>query len=188
MGFAVIAGHALLEMVIVIALLLGLTFFLKNIIVIRVISIIGCLFLIYFGTTIVRDVVKGKIQADFLEPDKTLGTEKEKKTSFSGLKNPIIGGVVTSISNPYWWIWWASIGSAFWVNFNISKENIPGIIAFFLGHEAGDLVWYVFVSFIIFFGRGLISKKIYLIILVICGGFMILFGLYLGIFPFFKTL
>jgi threonine/homoserine/homoserine lactone efflux protein len=90
------------------------------------------------------------------------------------------------MSNPYWWIWWASIGSAFWVNFNISSGNIPGIVSFFLGHEAGDLAWYVFISFIIFFCKGFINKKIYLFVLILCGIFMILFGLYLGIFPFFK--
>lgn len=186
-GFAVIAGHALLEMIIVIALLSGLSFFLKNITVIRIVSITGCLFLIFFGTTIIRDVIKGKIHADFLHPEKNPGTEENGKKSIAGLKNPVIGGLVTSMSNPYWWIWWASIGSAFWVNFNISSNNIPGIISFFLGHEAGDLAWYVFISFVIFFGRGFINKRIYMIILIICGIFMILFGLYLGISPFFKS-
>ncbi|MBN2533229.1 MAG: LysE family transporter [Spirochaetales bacterium] len=186
MGFAVIAGHALLEMMIVIALLSGLSFFLKNIIVIRVVSVTGCLFLVYFGITIIRDAVKGKIQIDFIQPGKS--TAKENNNKHFGLKNPVIGGIVTSMSNPYWWIWWASIGSAFWVNFNISSDNIPGIIAFFFGHEAGDLIWYVFVSFIIFFGKGFINRKIYIIILVLCGIFMILFGLYLGISPFFKSI
>lgn len=185
-GFTVIAGHALLEMCIIIALLSGLTFFLKNILVIRIVSVTGCLFLIYFGTTIIRDCITGRIKIDFKgRGNDPPGNKKEKQ---SGLKNPVIGGIITSISNPYWWIWWASIGSAFWVNFNISSKNIPGIISFFLGHEAGDLIWYVFISFIIFFGRGFINRKIYTIILILCGVFMILFGLYLGISPFFKKI
>jgi threonine/homoserine/homoserine lactone efflux protein len=187
-GFAVIAGHALLEMVIVIALLSGLTFLLKNVLIIRIVSITGCLFLIFFGVSIIRDVIKGKVQIDFLHPGKKAVTGSEKKAAASVLKNPVIGGIITSMSNPYWWIWWASIGSAFWVTFNISADNIPGIISFFLGHEAGDLVWYVFISFIIFFGKGFISKKIYLSVLVLCGVFMILFGAYLGISPFFKNI
>jgi threonine/homoserine/homoserine lactone efflux protein len=185
-GFAVIAGHAILEIIIVIALLSGLSFFLKNIIVIRIVSVTGCIFLVYFGSTIIRDVVKGKIDTAFLHPGKEPDQAQKKKGS--ALKNPVIGGIVTSMSNPYWWIWWASIGSAFWVTFNISTDNIPGIISFFLGHEAGDLAWYAFVSFIIFFGKGFINKKIYCIILILCGAFMIVFGLYLGISPFFIKL
>ncbi|MBN2440502.1 MAG: LysE family transporter, partial [Spirochaetales bacterium] len=151
------------------------------------VSIIGCIFLIFFGSSIIKDILKGRIETDFLHQGKASDPDEEKKTAFPGLKNPVVGGIVTSMSNPYWWIWWASIGSAFWVNFNISTDNVPGIVAFFLGHEAGDLAWYVFISFIIFFGRGFINKKVYLVVLFLCGLFMILFGLYLGFIPFFAS-
>ena len=205
-GFAVIAGHAIVEAIIIVALLSGLSIFLKNILVIRGISIIGCGFLIFFGVSIIRNIIKGRINVDFLSPSgkrERVGEQQDisveqsgkpeedtkkpgvHRTPLTGLNNPVIGGLITSMSNPYWWIWWASIGSAFWVNFNISGDNVPGIIAFFLGHEAGDLVWYVFISFIVFFGKGFVNKKVYGIILGICGVFMILFGVYLGIAPFF---
>jgi threonine/homoserine/homoserine lactone efflux protein len=72
------------------------------------------------------------------------------------------------------------------VQFEISFREWPKLIAFFLGHEAGDLIWYLIVSFLAFFGLRRLNKKAYYGILAFCGLFMILFGIYLGISPFLK--
>ncbi len=96
------------------------------------------------------------------------------------LKNPVIGGMLVSMANPYWWIWWATIGLAFMLQFKISSSNISGLIAFFAGHEAGDLAWYLLVSVMAFFGLRYLSRRVYASILVACGIFMIGFGAYLG--------
>jgi hypothetical protein len=101
-----------------------------------------------------------------------------------GLDNPIIGGIVVSMSNPYLWVWWATIGFAFMIQFNVSFKEWSRLLAFFVGHEAGDLAWYLFVSILSFFGLRYFNKKVYCGILVCCGIFMILFGLYMGISPF----
>jgi len=70
--------------------------------------------------------------------------------------------------------------------FDISFRQWPNLIAFFLGHEAGDLIWYIIVSTLAFLGLRHLNKKVYYGILIICGIFMILFGIYMGISPFFK--
>jgi len=62
--------------------------------------------------------------------------------------------------------------------------GICKLIAFFLGHEAGDLTWYLIVSTFAFFGLRRLNKKAYYGILVCCAIFMIVFGIYLGISPF----
>jgi hypothetical protein len=45
-----------------------------------------------------------------------------------GLDNPIIGGIVVSMSNPYLWVWWATIGFAFMVpvcfNFVLFRPSV----------------------------------------------------------------
>jgi threonine/homoserine/homoserine lactone efflux protein len=152
MGLWIIIGHAILEMGIIILLLLGFSFILNNIIVIRIIGIVAL-------------PLSGK-----------------------GLENPVIGGIMVSMSNPYWWIWWATIGLAFMIQFEISFREWPNLIAFFLGHEAGDLIWYLIVSTFAFFGLRRLNKKAYYGILVFCAIFMIVFGIYLGISPFFHDL
>ncbi len=184
MGLWIIIGHAILEMGIIIFLLLGFSFVLKNILVVRIIGVTGGLILICFGLSIIRDVYAGNISTDFLN-----SSEEHKESALHesrGLENPVIGGFVVSMSNPYWWVWWATIGFAFMIQFDVSFKEWHKLIAFFLGHEAGDLIWYLIVSTLSFFGLRKLNKRAYYGILVFCGIFMILFGIYLGISPFFQ--
>jgi threonine/homoserine/homoserine lactone efflux protein len=185
MGLWIITGHAILEMGIIILLLLGFSFVLKNMTVVRIIGVSGGLILILFGASIIRDIFNGNISTNFLntrdEPKKDSGPIEDK-----GIENPVIGGIMVSMSNPYWWVWWATIGFAFMIQFNISFKNWPKLLAFFLGHEAGDLIWYLLVSTLAFFGLRHMNRKAYYTILMFCALFMVLFGIYLGISPFLK--
>ncbi len=184
-GAWVILGHALLEMVIVFFLLMGFSFVLKNMMVVRFIGITGGIILVWFGTSLIKDITLGKISTEFLKSSGNTETDSNQYNT-RGLENPIVGGIIVSMSNPYWWVWWATIGFAFMIQFDVSLKKWPELIAFFLGHEAGDLLWYVIVSFLAFFGIRHLNRKTYYGILVVCGIFMILFGAYLGISPFFK--
>lgn len=186
MGLWIITGHAILEMGIIILLLFGFSFVLKNIAVVRIIGVSGGLILILFGVSIIRDIFNGKISTHFLnsrdEPNKDPGLIENK-----GIENPVIGGIMVSMSNPYWWVWWATIGFAFMIQFDISFKKWPKLLAFFLGHEAGDLIWYLLVSTLAFFGLRHMNRKAYYGILMFCALFMVLFGIYLGISPFLKN-
>jgi len=183
MGLWVIVGHALIEMVIIIFLLMGFSFVLKNVIIVRIIGLVGGIILIYFGGSIIRDAYLKKIPTNFL-----ISAEKSDETSIkinkNGLENPVIGGMMISLANPYWWVWWATIGFAFMLQFEISFKEWPKLLAFFLGHEAGDLAWYLLVSILSFFGLRRLNEKAYYGFLVVCSVFMILFGIYLGVAPF----
>ena len=183
MGLWIIAGHALLEMGIIIFLLMGFSFILQNVIIVRIIGVTGGVILVYFGISIARDIYLGKIPTDFLQSSER---PEDDTSPFAnkGLENPVIGGIMVSMSNPYWWVWWATIGFAFMIQFNISFREWPKLLAFFLGHEAGDLIWYMIVSTLSFFGLRHLNKKVYYGVLAVCALFMILFGIYLGLSPF----
>jgi threonine/homoserine/homoserine lactone efflux protein len=183
MGLWIIAGHALLEMVIIIFLLMGFSFILKNIIIVRIIGVAGGVILVGFGMSIARDIYLGKIPTDFLQS--SAGQEDDTSPfENKGLENPVIGGIMVSMSNPYWWVWWATIGFAFMIQFDISFRQWPKLLAFYLGHEAGDLLWYLIISTLSFFGLRHLNKKVYYGVLAVCALFMILFGIYLGLSPF----
>ncbi|MDO9566259.1 MAG: LysE family transporter [Candidatus Desulfaltia sp.] len=190
MGLWIITGHAILEMAIIIFLLFGFSFVLQNTIVVRTIGVAGGALLVYFGLSIIRNVHRGNISTSFLNPVNKTDHEPQKKAYSSakankGLDNPIVGGLIVSMSNPYWWVWWATIGFAFMIQFDISFRQWPKLLAFFAGHEAGDLICYLFVSILSCFGLRYLNKKIYYGILVCCGIFMVLFGIYMGISPFY---
>jgi len=205
MGIWIIAGHALIEICIILLLLLGFSFVLKHPAVVRGIGVSGGLILLCFGFAVIRDVRRGDIQSDFLDVpragpprNETPGSGQVREPAGSGREtsspadsrirgNPVLGGMVVSMSNPYWWVWWATIGFAFMVQFDVSFARWPRLLAFFLGHEAGDLAWYLAVSSLSFFGLRHLSRRAYHAILVVCGVFMILFGVYLGLVPFLKS-
>ncbi|MCK4287436.1 MAG: LysE family transporter, partial [Candidatus Lokiarchaeota archaeon] len=54
-----------------------------------------------------------------------------------------------------------------------------GLLLFFLGHELGDIVWYLPISTFVYFGGKSLNPKIYKYVLLVCAAFMIIFGIYL---------
>jgi len=180
MGVWVIIGHALLEMGVIVLLLLGFSFVLKNMMVVRIIGTTGGIILAWFGAGIIRNVYTGNISTCFLEASDQPGrnpTEVKRK----GLDNPVFGGALVSMSNPYWWIWWATVGSAFMLQYRIGWGSWPLLAAFFVGHECGDLAWYLAVSSLLHWGKQRFSSRLYLGILSACGVFIIAFAIYLAV-------
>jgi threonine/homoserine/homoserine lactone efflux protein len=174
-GLWVTLGHAILEALLILALLLGIAELLRIRAVLLAIGTVGCAVLLYMGVGLIRDALRRKT------PD--LDPEQARAGSGSALRRlpPVIGGVVISMSNPYWWIWWVTVGSAFMVRFELSLDRWPWLTAFFLGHEAGDLAWYLTVSSLVHWGRRRLAGRVFQVILLACGILIIGFGAYLGI-------
>lgn len=189
MGAWIILGHAVIEMGIILLLLSGFSFVFHNVVFMRVAGVVGGLILLCFGASVVINVYRDKIPTGFLSaPNNNNNNNDDDDTRSINLffESPVLGGAMVSMSNPYWWIWWATIGSAFMIQFDISLNNWPKLIAFFVGHEVGDLICYLLISYFSFFGVRFLNKKNYYSVLFICGIFMILFGIYLGTSLFFK--
>lgn len=89
---------------------------------------------------------------------------------------PVIAGFVTSIGNPYFWIWWLTVGSALLIG--ALEGGIFAMIAFIAGHWAADLGWYTLVAAGIHRGRFFLGTREYRVVLVICGVFLVAFGAY----------
>jgi threonine/homoserine/homoserine lactone efflux protein len=179
-GPLVIAGHGALEMVILCALVFGVTEFLKAPTVIKAIGVAGAILLAYMGVGLLREV----FQKRAVDP---LAVDERQAGSLVSRMNPVLAGILLSLSNPYWWIWWVTAGSATLIRFGVSLRAWQGILLFFIGHEAGDLIWYFAVSLLTHFGKRRLSRRFYNAILAVCGVAIIAFGLYLGISPFLRN-
>ena len=177
-GGFVILGHAFIEGFIVIGILLGFSFILKNEIVIKIIGTLGGGFLIYMGLDIIFKIKQNRFKTPF-------NAEKNKDDpeprSLVKISNPVLGGALISMSNPYWWIWWATIGFGFMLQYKISLLNWQGLTSFYFGHEMGDLAWYATVSSLISIGKKKINDKLYKVLLLFCSIFIIGFGFFLMI-------
>ena len=89
---------------------------------------------------------------------------------------PEVVGLITSVTNPYFWIWWFSVGSALLIS-SLSL-GIPGLVAFISGHWMADLGWFTFVALMVHRSKKVLSVGSYRFILIICGLLLVVFGLW----------
>ena len=90
--------------------------------------------------------------------------------------NPYMAGLVTSAANPYFWIWWLSVGSALLIS-SLAGGLLLAVV-FMIGHWGADVSWYVFVSTGVSKGKTILSDTTYHRIMAACGVFLVIFGLY----------
>ena len=160
----IIAGHALLELALVIALVFGLSRFIDSDFIASIIGIVGGSVLIGIG---VVTVIKGRHSVNPLSSPPTYATRDHML---------VVSGIVTSISNPYWFLWWATIGITYllWS----LKLGAAGVATFFTGHVLGDFGWYALVALVITTGRRFISDSVYRWMLIVCGVALVGLGIY----------
>jgi threonine/homoserine/homoserine lactone efflux protein len=165
----IVIGHSILELVVVISFYLGVLKYLEKPIILKIISLLGGVFLLYMGISILVSIFRKKTKLD-LNPNISKNSLTKKSSIVIVAK-----GILISLANPYWYIWWLSIGAAFMLR--SVKFNISGISLFYIGQISADFIWYLFIGFIVSTGRRFFNQKVYIAILVICS----LFLFYLGI-------
>jgi threonine/homoserine/homoserine lactone efflux protein len=157
-GLKVSLGHAIVELFLVILILMGLaTVALPYT---TVIAGIGGIALVVFGIL----TIKGSRKATM------------RNSEVQTITNPYMAGLVTSAANPYFWIWWLSIGSAMVIAGLEGGLALAG--AFMVGHWTADIAWYTLVSTGVSKGKTLFSDTVYQKIMGLCGIFLIIFGVY----------
>ncbi len=124
-----------------------------------IIGIVGGGALIVFGAMTVR------------------GAFDTREKMYRGLsKDPVLVGILTSAANPYFWIWWGTIGSTFL--FAGIAGGFVMIAVFMVGHWTADLAWLTIVSYGVHRGRIFLADRWYREVLIACGIFLVLFGGY----------
>jgi len=163
-GPLVTAGHAMAEIAAVAALAMGLGKVFKRGLVAGVIGLLGGGFLLWMGADIARSGWVG------------IALELEPGEMGVGAFGSVGAGVLASISNPYWVVWWASVGASYVV---LALRKGPlGLGAFFLGHILSDLSWNSLLALLIASGRGFLSLSFYRGVLVVCGLILVALAIY----------
>ncbi len=162
-GPLIIVGHALLELALVLLLLAGLGVWLHRPAVLGTVGVLGAGMLGWMGVGLLKASRHSRLELD-------ANTE-------AGL-HPVAAGVLMSAANPYWLIWWLTIGLGY-VMFSM-KYGFLGVALFYLGHILADFAWYTLVSGAVARGRHFLSDKYYRGFLAGCGVFLFGFGGYFG--------
>jgi threonine/homoserine/homoserine lactone efflux protein len=168
-SFFIVLGHALLELIVVIGFFMGILKLLDNALAAKIISIIGGIFLLYLGIDIIFSIFKKRFKIDFKS------VLKQKTLNARSGSTAVLKGALISIVNPYWSIWWVSIGAAFLLK--SARFNIAGVSSFYIGHISADFIWYLSVGFLVNSGRRFFNQKIYNGILAACSVFLFYLGI-----------
>ncbi len=155
-------GHAIAEIFVVILLTMGVAAIADSPIVTRVIGVLGGAALLLMGGSMAWDTLKRRINYD---PEAVTDRGRHRLAG---------KGITATLSNPYWFVWWATIGLALLLK--SQHMGVSGPIAFYFGHILSDFVWYTVVSILIWKGRRLIMGGGLKILILCCS----LFLLYLG--------
>jgi len=161
-GPLLMIGHALLELLLVVAVIQGLGTYLRLPSVLGVIALLGGLLLLYMGTDMVRSAGKLSLRSQLPAVDVRYG------------RHPILLGILGSLSNPYWVLWWATIGLGYLVT--AMEFGYTGVAVFFMGHIAADFAWYSLISLGISRGKTLLKDTGYQHLIRVCGVFLFCFG------------
>lgn len=152
-------GHGIIEFPLMVLLIFGVGELVKRPSVSIAIGLAGGTFLVLMGAQLFRDLNKSE---DGQVP--------------GGKGGPLITGIVLTGANPYFLIWWATVGLTL---VTTAKDlGVWAFVLFALVHWSCDLIWLTILSWGSFKGASILSPKRRKAILLFCAVALLGFGLY----------
>lgn len=156
-GAQISLGHAVIEVPLILLIYFGFVQFFQNITVQLVLSILGGGMIIWLGINMLR------ARAEIAQGCKDLPY------------NAFMAGIITSGSNPFFLLWWTTIGSMLIMRF-LDFVGTRGLPIFIIVHWICDLVWLSFVSILVYRTHSLWGRKFHEGLFISCGLLLIGFG------------
>jgi len=155
-GAMVALGHGVVELPLMIAVFYGVGRLLALPHTQAAIAGAGGLFLFWMGFDMLRSLRRGVTME---------GTSGQP---------PFSAGILLSAGNPYFLVWWATVGAALIAR--SAKFGLGGFLAFALCHWACDFVWDYALSALSFRGGQVFGARFQRGIFLFCGAALIFFG------------
>jgi len=166
-GVKIALGHGMVEiplMIVIAAVGLGAEELFDEPGVKLGIGLVGGILLIFLGVTMIRT-------------RKNIAEGGKEETAW----NATTAGIITTSANPYFFVWWATVGVAMILNAQWFGPMV--VVVFAAVHWSCDLAWYSFTSFAVYRTKHLWTPLVHEIVFGACGVTMIAFGLYFMIGP-----
>jgi len=157
-GIFIALGHAVVEVPLMAAIYLGFARFFVYPQVKTAIGLAGGLMLIVMGLMVVRNL------------------RRSHNNPVDLPYNSLVTGIVMTGANPYFFVWWATIGIALIAT--AASFGLIGLLIFAVVHWSCDLAWSEFISISVFRTKHLWTRKVEIIVFSICASVLIGFGIW----------
>jgi threonine/homoserine/homoserine lactone efflux protein len=134
----------------------------------KIISIIGGTAIIAFALIHIISITKGKVD----KPNAYVTTTSDKK-------GPILLGVIFSALNPFFLIWWLTVGLKLITDSIHFFGLVNGILFLFSFHIWMDYAWLVITSYLIYRGFLVLKTKFYSALLISISTILAFYGVYI---------
>jgi len=173
-GIKMASGHTIVELPIILMLSFGLFHFSVTSVAhnatLKSIGLLGGITIVVFSMLQIRSVVNR-------EKNRSPGNLIDR-TKYSLSNNPILNGMIFSLLNPFFIVWWFTVGLKI-ISESISIFGIVlGGLAVFIFHIWMDYVWLGGTSFLVQKGISILDVRFYNIFLLGLSIVLVIFGLY----------
>ncbi len=170
-GARLALGHGLVEIPLIFAIAYGLGEWLRRPLVGGLIGLVGAAVLLWMGYGLTVGAWRGRL---------TLAAATNGPPP-AGLRfGHVPAGVLFTVTNPYWSLWWATLGAAYIARVVAHAATPAAVGGLALSHWSVDLVWLAGLSLLVASGRRIIGDRGYRVLLLVCGVFLLVFGLVFG--------
>lgn len=157
-GTQIALGHAVVEIPLILLIYFGFARFFQEELVQIILYLFGAAMLLWLGIGMFR------ARAGVIE--------KSKDLSY----NAVVAGVVTSLFNPFFILWWATAGIMLIMKMDLLEPGFTGLVLFILVHWLCDLIWLTFISILIYRTQSLWGRKFQEGLFITCSLLLIGFG------------
>jgi threonine/homoserine/homoserine lactone efflux protein len=157
-GVWISLGHAVIEVPLILLIYFGFAQFFQNSIVRLLLSVAGSGMIVWLGISMFR--ARNEV------------VSKGKDLPY----NSFLAGILASGFNPFFLVWWATIGSM--LIMRILEFGTIGLIVFTLVHWLCDLVWLSLLSNVIYRTHTLWGQRLQVWLFIACSLLLVGFGLW----------
>jgi threonine/homoserine/homoserine lactone efflux protein len=125
-GVLIALGHGIIEFPLMFLICFGFAPFLASTLTQKIIGFVGGLIMIYMALRMIKAEKKAVEADDFAK------------------NSALIAGIITTIANPYFLLWWATIGTT--LIMNALLFGFLGFLIFAMTHWLCDLLWDSFIG------------------------------------------
>jgi threonine/homoserine/homoserine lactone efflux protein len=155
-GAMIAVGHGIVEFPLMALIVVGLAPVLRYETVSAVIGLSGGVVLLWMGYGLLRSLRRAEDRSE------------ERKAS------PLMAGILMSAGNPYFIVWWATVGAT--LVFRAWEFGLWQFVVFALIHWSLDLIWYFFLSAASFRGTRLLGTRFLQGVSLVAGLVLLFFG------------